>query len=795
MKIRRKTAWRLAWLAAFLLAAAGLLLPRLDAGRFASRVRDTLRAALGREVELGDLHLSLFRGPGFSADNVVIYDDPRNGIEPLAYVESLEARVSFRSFWTGKLEFSSLRLDNPSLNLVKPAEGAPWNFEGLLTRTVSVAAPSALSALPEIQVRGGRINFKFGDTKSIFYLTETEFDCSPPSSPNGQWRLRWEAQPARTDRPGAGFGAFQGRANWRPDARTGGALDASVELQKGSLGELCRLLRGHDVGVHGQVSARARLTGPISAIRITGGAQIGDIHRWDLLPPRTGAWSLDYTGSLDLLGQTLELETVAPRTGAPLPLSFRLRARGYLSRPEWGVIATVDRFPLAPLPEVARHMGVELPADLALGGGVSGVLGYTPTQGLQGTLRPEGASVLIAGIEPLKLEEAQAVFDGSRMRLAVVPSGEQAAAEAAYSWRDHTVEAAITAKRMSIPGPDSVAGHVLAGAALLGNCRRGDWKGQLKYAQTDRGSGVWTGVLEIHDTAIALAGITEPLAVASARLVVREDGATVMDRVHATLGTVALAGEYRYRPGAARPEQFQFSTPAADASDLVQLFLPTVSRGDSLLARALRLGRRSPAPDWMAGRHAEGTISIGSLSIGGARVEKVKSRVRWDGTLIEMPALEASIEGGTLAGQASINLRRAAPSFRLAAQFRGLAWMRSEWDGKARVDTAGLGADLYRNLRAEISFSARSFSPGAETEFHRLTGACVMTAPRGIPLFSFSALQATIGEDLWQGKGAAGPDGRLSFDLSSGAKRMRLGGTLSPFQLEQVAAVPAAPGR
>ena len=47
-----------------------------------------------------------------------------------------------------------------------PSEPGCWNFEPLLNRSV-------IRAIPELHVRSGRINFKFGDTKSVFYLTNT----------------------------------------------------------------------------------------------------------------------------------------------------------------------------------------------------------------------------------------------------------------------------------------------------------------------------------------------------------------------------------------------------------------------------------------------------------------------------------------------------------------------------------------------------------------------------------------------------------------------------------------------
>ncbi len=108
------------------------------------------------------------------------------------YVQLLEARVRLLSLFSRRLEFSSLRLhegsngEKPTVNLVKTDAG-PWNFQFLLG-----AAPSA-GAMPAINIRGGRVNFKFGDTKSVFYFDDADLDVSPSSD---GVELRFSGQPS-----------------------------------------------------------------------------------------------------------------------------------------------------------------------------------------------------------------------------------------------------------------------------------------------------------------------------------------------------------------------------------------------------------------------------------------------------------------------------------------------------------------------------------------------------------------------------------------------------------------------
>ena len=66
---------------------AGFLAPAFTADQYGHRLQDSLERALGRHVEIGKVHFSLFKGPGFSVDNVTIHEDPAIGIEPVAYIE------------------------------------------------------------------------------------------------------------------------------------------------------------------------------------------------------------------------------------------------------------------------------------------------------------------------------------------------------------------------------------------------------------------------------------------------------------------------------------------------------------------------------------------------------------------------------------------------------------------------------------------------------------------------------------------------------------------------------------
>jgi hypothetical protein len=789
MKLSRVTVRRAA-IAVGAVLAVGLAAPYFDAGRFASRVKQSLEQGLGRKVAIGAVHLNLFQGPGFSVDEITIYDDARAGAEPFIIISrdsgSLDARVSFLSLFAGRLEFSSLRLDNPSVNLVKTQAG-PWNFEELLGRTVGAEAASRIPEMPEIHVRGGRINFKLGDTKSIFYLKDTSLDVLPPSSPGGEWNLWFEGEPARTDRAAYGFGTLAASGQWRPDARTGGRIDMALDLRKSSLSDLIRLVHGQDLGIDGQITAHARLLGPGSEAGITGHVDIAGIHRWDLLPPYGGGWSGDFRGRLDLVSQSLEFETVPP-PGGTLPVSVHTRIYGYLSQPRWEASATLSGMPLAPAPDIARHMGIPLPPGLTAEGELSGSLTYSQAGGLQGTVTSDKASVAVAGSAPVDFEGAEIAFNGPKITLAPAvfrtSAREQGRIEAEYSTDTQSLDATISTSSMTIAGEaENAPARLLGTAPLLSEFTKGTWSGKLRYRSGSESGGVWTGSFEVQNAAMAVPGMSEPVAIESARVLLR-DGAMVMDRIVGRAGTIDFKGQYRYREGAQRPHRFRLAAGDVNAAEIERLFRPSLDRGDSLLARALRLGRRAAAPEWLEARHAEAVLEAASFTAGDVRLDRLHANLRWDGTAVEAPAFTAEYGKGTVAGQFTANLRRDVPNYRAAVKFRDVDWIGGEWSGESTVETSGAGAGLVRNLRADTTFSGASVNPWPGLEFKALSGRLLVTAPRGIPRLRFPSLRAAVGDEVYEGSGTTGLDGRIRFDLSNGRGQLRFGGTLSPLHLE-----------
>src|ERR1700748_2744727 len=91
-----------------------LFLLRPGASRLKSRIAGAISAAMGRAVEIGDVHVRLLPRPGFDLENLVVYDDPAFGAEPMLRAAEVTANLRLMSLIRGRMEIARLDLTEPS---------------------------------------------------------------------------------------------------------------------------------------------------------------------------------------------------------------------------------------------------------------------------------------------------------------------------------------------------------------------------------------------------------------------------------------------------------------------------------------------------------------------------------------------------------------------------------------------------------------------------------------------------------------------------------------------------------
>ena len=114
----------------------------VDVNSFRPKLEGELTSALGRQVKVGNLSLSIFSG-SVSADNISIADDPAFSKDPFVTAKSLKVGVEVIPLVFSKtLHVTGMTLEEPQITLLKTANGK-WNFS-----SIGGNAPQAGQAAP-----------------------------------------------------------------------------------------------------------------------------------------------------------------------------------------------------------------------------------------------------------------------------------------------------------------------------------------------------------------------------------------------------------------------------------------------------------------------------------------------------------------------------------------------------------------------------------------------------------------------------------------------------------------------
>ncbi len=764
----------------------GILAPWLSANRFRGQIQSALEAALNRRVTIREVHFNLFRGPGFSVEDVLIDDDPAAGVEPFAHVDLVRARVRFATLLTGHLAFSNLTLVEPSVNLVKTESGG-WNFQQLLNR---VATEGSHSAIPEIQITSGRLNFKFGDTKSVFYISNADMDVYP--NQKGDLVIRFSGEPARTDHLKQGVGLLVARGAIHSVPGGEDQLDMSLQLERTALSELMRLVEARDLGVRGFAASNMKLSGPLSHINVSGDLRVDDIHRWDLMPNKGEGWILKCGGYIDLRKQSIDIVTsvdTAADTISPIkqtaPVTVKFVAADYLTAPRWTASVLLHQLPAASLLETARHLGAPFPEGLVLGGKVDGEVGYSRNEGVLAKLElteasfkfPKGGGTEFARA-PVNIANNEVTFGPAEVRF---DNDQTSRLEGRYAFDTQALSLRISTPLLSITETRSLADRLLGTGPLplLANCRLGSWKGWMGLERHEDGPTVWTGEYDLQNTQIDVPGLAIPIRIASASVELQPTQLQ-MNRIHARAGAVSLEGDYRKMLDSEQPDRVRITVPELQVAELERIFMPTLRRQEGFLARTFRW-QRAPIPEWLKERQVEGSIQIKSLLLDDTTLGSIRTRVVWNRLHLQFPGLETHLDDMDGTGKLTVNLTNALPQYRLSGRLNSVRYRDGKLDVLGVFESEGIGPALFGNATAEGTFSASAISLAADTEVDEMSGEFHLEPGATIPHLALSKLEVTQGANVLHGQGASTADGRIVLDLTtSGRKPVRLTGMLSP---------------
>ncbi len=299
MPKRRTRRWLTVLVAVTLLfLTIGIILSRVVASNGAKRyLTARLEQAFGRPVDVSSFGIRWFPTPGIAAQRVTIGEDPRFGQEYFLRADSIVASPRWRSLFLGKLQLGTLEFSQPSLNLVRDADGR-WNVESWLpspaakqsaTGVAVQKSPRVGAQLSRIEIDGGRINFSRGVDRRPFALTDLQGSIEQESP--GRWRISLEAHPLRATVHLQDSGTLRVAGVIAGTSARLHPANLAFTWSDASLADALRLALGKDPGVRGefglQISAHTEEEPPGSAPgpaqwNVSFNARVANLHRWDM---------------------------------------------------------------------------------------------------------------------------------------------------------------------------------------------------------------------------------------------------------------------------------------------------------------------------------------------------------------------------------------------------------------------------------------------------------------------------------------------------------------------------------
>ncbi|MGB7284306.1 MAG: AsmA family protein [Candidatus Acidiferrum sp.] len=716
-----------------------------------------LERAFGRQVEVGHYSVQLLPAPELDAEQVTVGEDPAFGNEYFLRADTLSAGLRWTGLLLGRFELGTLSLSRPSLILVRNSRGK-WNLEQWLPPAKAAAQaatrvygpPSAIAPvnrLLKIDFDEGRVNFKNGDEKLPFALTEVSGSVDQVSP--GRWRLRLEAQPWRSGVVLQSAGTLLVRGDLAGTSARLQPAQITVHWEEASLADLFRLLHGSDYGVRGVFALDGSLesgvaAGDGSAEPLPGEwsfsveARAAQIHRWDLIErsdnPRLrmsvkGRWNVAAgtvrAEELTIEGPRSNLRGVADYVTGPAPSydlhldSAGIQATDLLAwyrafHPGVDDGVSADQYFTGALAVRGWPLALEGAAFSSNGGivHVPGLkvplrVGPVRVQRERNSLVSEPVRIALGGA-------ARDILTPKKRRLATLMEN---AADITYA-QDLSGQTGS----ISLEGQVQKVEEVLKVAAALGHPLNHGWEltgGALAVTQWDwqrPGGGHWNGRIIFSKAKLAVAGLNQPLAIQGSTLNWKDGQRSVdVTKVNGLGGAwTGSITETKLADGEDVPRwNFSLATDRMSAAELDRWVGPRAR--PNWLQRLLSslLGGSSPSPaasDLVRQMNADGDLNIGELTIENLKLANVHAEGSLHDLQLEVRDADAQWAGGTVHAQVHatfaprpkydvtaklerVNLAEVPAPGQFAERLTGLA------SGTVQIVTEGVGREeLLQNL-------------------------------------------------------------------------------------------------
>jgi AsmA family len=362
-----------------------VLPPLINANRFQRRIAASIGGSLGRPVHLDRVMFNLLPLPGFTLENLVVGEDPAFGMEPIIRANSVRATLRISSLWRKRVEFSTISFTEPSVNLVRAANGK-WNLESILLQAARIEAAPTVQAkagpaprFPYIEATGARLNLKQGDEKLPLSLTEAEFALWLPNPQ--EWHVRIQARPSRTDTSVSDAGVVRLEGTLGRAASLGEVpLNLQGEWRNAPLGDASKVLLGRDAGLRGEMTLTATARGTVGKSSVQARLRLDDTRRADFVPQRTLSVDLECLGLATNTFRAFEnVRCSWPPVGSGAQTVALAGSLPDIRRPKTATVAVgTPGISASTLLDWLRIASVRVPVDVTAAGTMTGSVSYQP---------------------------------------------------------------------------------------------------------------------------------------------------------------------------------------------------------------------------------------------------------------------------------------------------------------------------------------------------------------------------------------------------------------------------------
>ena len=694
MRLRSK---RGLWIVAALVLLA-LFLIRPGAGRLRLRIVSSISAALGRPVDVSKVSLRLLPRPGFDLQGFVVGEDPAFGAEPMLHADEVTATLRLSSLLRGRLEIARLSLTEPSLNLVENSSGH-WNLENLLQRVDNTrVAPTgkgkieARPGFPYIEADHARINFKLGQEKKPYALTNADFSLWQDSE--NTWGMRLKADPMRTDFNLSDTGGIRMEGSWQRSASLRDTpLQFTLQWERAQLGQVSKLAYGRDQGWRGGVGILLAVKGTPAQLNVDADVSVDDFRRYDLadglaLPLRTHCSGLYSSVS----GSLQSLSCQAPVGGGFIDVQGNIS--GWHEFRAYDLALVTQAVPAQSLVALARRVKKGIPADLTATGMLDASFRFQRSEGSAAKMLWSGNGA-IRGLR-LRSKSARADLALDRIPFSVASgrlanSGRSADAVSATSATSQFLprfEIGPFGVLLGRPTPAVVRGEASGSGYSIGIQGEAQIQRVLQLARvlglpspqsTAEGiarmefqvSGPWsafvapqtTGKAQLRSVRAEVRGLAQPLEIATANVVLSPDQAEVKN-IAASLAGSTWHGAMTLPRQCVAPDgcpiHFDLHTDSVATDDFSALF-----NGRSRGQPWYRFLSSAPQPSvpLLRGLLASGKLSAGRVTIHKLVASRVSANVTLEDGNLRLSDLRADVLGGRHDGEWTADFTSKPPSY------------------------------------------------------------------------------------------------------------------------------------